>query len=73
MERKFRLQFETNHPYMIGHTFAMYRSDPQLDRAENQLSLYVPRTELPHPPPPVIRITLEWTDKNSGERYRRQR
>lgn len=63
MEHKFRFQLETDHPLMSGHTFVMYRSDPHLDRAENHLSLYVPRAEFPKPPPPVIRMTLEGTDK----------
>jgi hypothetical protein len=61
MERKFRLQLETYHATMSGHKFALYRSDPHLDRVEDRLSLYVPWIELPKEPPAIIRLTLEWT------------
>jgi hypothetical protein len=67
MEQRFRLQLETDHPSMSGHKYALYRSDPRFDSAEDQVSVYVPWIELPEPPPAVIRMMLEWTDKKADE------
>ena len=52
------------HPIMSGHKFALYRSDPQVDVLEDRANLYIPRIDLPDPPPRVINITLEWMERN---------
>ena len=72
MLRKFRLQPEKHQPLMKGDVYIKYISDEVDVHGKPIISgLYMPRIELPKPPPGVIRITLEWTDKKPEDRTKR--
>jgi hypothetical protein len=72
MERKFRLQLEEDAPLMIADVYVKYLSDEvDVHRKPIVHGLYMPRIELPNPPPPVIRMTLQWTDNKPEDRTKR--
>ena len=56
---------------MSGHRYVLYRSNTRVDMLEDRVNVYVPRVDLPKPPPPVIRMTLEWTEKDPEDGTRR--